>query len=260
MQAPPLILAYHAVSSTWSSSLAIPAETLSAQLHALRARGYVGLTLSEAERKRRAGTLPPRALVVTFDDGYRSTLRARPVLAAVGFPATVFVVTGSVGTERPLSWPGIENWVGTDAEPELCPLGWVELSELAADGWEVASHTVTHPLLTRLGDHELAQQLERSRAEIVERLGTCSALSYPYGIADARVAAAAARAGYEVACTLTWVELQDEPLRRPRVGLDRRDDGVRLLLKVSGARHGLRRSAAARLARRIPRRRAWLPR
>jgi peptidoglycan/xylan/chitin deacetylase (PgdA/CDA1 family) len=108
----PSILAYHAVSSTWRSSLAVPEAILAEQLRALRDRGYVGMTFTEAERRRAAGTLPPRTVVVTFDDGYASTLRAQPILEDVGFPATVFVVTGFLDDDAPLSWPGIDTWEG----------------------------------------------------------------------------------------------------------------------------------------------------
>jgi peptidoglycan/xylan/chitin deacetylase (PgdA/CDA1 family) len=255
----PLILAYHAVSSTWQSSLAVPELILARQLQRLRAEGYVGLTFSEAERRRRSGSLPPRSLVVTFDDGYASTLRAQPILAELGFPGTVFVVTGFLGSDGPLRWPGVDAWADGDDGHELRPLDWEALDSLAASGWEIGSHTVTHPLLPRLADGALLAELEQSRETLVSRLGACSSVSYPYGVADERVAGAAARAGYDAACTLTWVELADEPHRRPRIGLDGRDDGLRLRLKLSAAGRALRRSSPARLARRVPRRRRWLP-
>jgi peptidoglycan/xylan/chitin deacetylase (PgdA/CDA1 family) len=245
----PLLLAYHAV-GTWSPALAIPEPALRAQLSLLRRRGYIGLTAAEAERRRRAGTLPARAVVVTFDDGFRSVLRAKPILDEVGFPATVFAVTSFVESDEALRWPGLEQ-----SEKSL---GWSELELLREAGWEVGSHTATHPLLPDLDDAELDRELVDSRATIEKRLGSCETLAYPYGRADARTARAAARAGYLAAFTLGRAHRPDEPLRRPRLGLRDVDRGARLRLRLSPGAAFARRSRAATAASDL--RRAVLPR
>jgi peptidoglycan/xylan/chitin deacetylase (PgdA/CDA1 family) len=250
----PLFLAYHAV-GTWSSALAIPEAVLRAQLSFLRRRGYVGLTAAEAERRRQDGTLPPRTVVVTFDDGFRSVLRARPILDELGFPATVLVVTSFVESGEPLRWPGLEQ-----SEESL---GWSELERLREAGWEVGSHTATHPLLPDLDDVELERELVDSRATIQKRLGSCETLAYPYGRADERTAAAAARADYLAAFTLSRAHRPDEPLRRPRLGLRDVDRGLRLRLRVSTGGALARRSrgaaAASGLRRAVLPRPGWLP-
>jgi peptidoglycan/xylan/chitin deacetylase (PgdA/CDA1 family) len=254
----PLVLAYHAV-GTWSPALAIPEQALRAQLSLLRRRGYVGLTATEAERRRQDGTLPPRTAVVTFDDGFRSVLRARPILDEVAFPATVFVVTSFVESGEPLRWPGMEP----ARESDLRALGWPELELLRDAGWEVGSHTATHPLLPDLDDAELEHELFDSRALLERRLGSCETLAYPYGRADERTAAAAARVGYVAAFTLSRVHTLDEPLRRPRLALRGADRGARLRLRVSGGAALARRSRAAAAASAVRRnvlpRPGWLP-
>jgi peptidoglycan/xylan/chitin deacetylase (PgdA/CDA1 family) len=255
----PLVLGYHAVSSTWRGQLAVPEALLGSQLGYLKKGGFVGLTLSEAERRRAEGTLPPKSVVVTFDDGYASTLRAVPILAAFGFPGTVFVVTDFVDSGEPLSWQGIDHLLQSGTVDELRPLSWGQAEELLGAGWEVGSHTMTHPLLTGLDDDRLRAELEGSRAAIEHRLGVCTSLAYPYGLADERVAAATERAGYEVACMLTFAHFVDEPWRRPRVGIGPTDDRLRLRLQVSTFGQAARRSAVVRLARALRRRRTWLP-
>jgi peptidoglycan/xylan/chitin deacetylase (PgdA/CDA1 family) len=255
----PLILGYHAVSSTWRTQLAVSEGVLRAQLSYLEARGYVGLTFSEAERRRICGTLPERSVVVTFDDGYASTMRALSVLADFGIPGTVFVVTAFVESGELLSWPGIDHWLRGETVDELRPLSWEQLEELRTAGWEVGSHTATHPLLTRADDRLLQTELEVSRAAIESRLGSCSSVSYPYGRADTRVAAAARLARYEAGCTLTFAHPIDEPLLRPRIGMGPTDTHLRLRAQVSRLGRAARRSAVARLAAMLPRRRAWLP-
>jgi peptidoglycan/xylan/chitin deacetylase (PgdA/CDA1 family) len=252
------MLAYHAVSSTWTSSLAISETALAQQAEHLRRRGFEGLTFAEAERRRAEGTLPPRTVVFSFDDGYASTQRAVETLARYGYPGTVFVVTRFAESGGPLHWEGIEHELAGGGS-ELRPLDWAELADLADQGWEIGSHTVCHPLLTGLGDDELAFEMEESRRLISERLGACDTIAYPYGQADGRVAAAAARAGYTAACTLTGAHLADESHLRPRVSMTAADTGTRLRMKVSAVGVGLRRSTAARAVRRMRRRRDWLP-
>jgi peptidoglycan/xylan/chitin deacetylase (PgdA/CDA1 family) len=251
----PLILAYHAVDSAWTSKLAVSETSLREHAGYLHQRGYVGLTASEAERRRLDGTLPERSVVFTFDDGYASTSRAAEVLAGYGYPGTVFVVTRFADSGDPLTWFGVD-----DHEPELMrPLGWDALGGLRDAGWEVGSHTCTHPLLTSLDGERLRCELVESRSRVIERLGSCTSIAYPYGIADARVAAAAAAAGYSTAFTLTGVELINEPLRRPRVGLFDRDRGLRLRVKLSRPVLAARRSGVARGLRRVRRSRSWVP-
>ncbi|HEY3764675.1 MAG TPA: polysaccharide deacetylase family protein [Gaiellales bacterium] len=254
----PLMLAYHAISSAWASPLAISPDALDHQAAHLRRRGYQGLTFGEAERRRAQGTLPARTVVFSFDDGYASTLRAAEVLARHGYPGTVFVVGRFAESGEPLRWQGIEHELD-DGGAELDPLSWEQLARLAAQGWEVGSHTVSHPLLTALSDADLESELTESRRLVADRMGGCDTIAYPYGQADARVTAAAAAAGYTAACTLTGAHLADEPYRRPRVNMTGADTGGRLRLKVSPAGVGLRRSAVARTVRRLRRRRDWLP-
>jgi peptidoglycan/xylan/chitin deacetylase (PgdA/CDA1 family) len=215
----PLVLCYHAISSEWECSLAMPEEAFARQIGTLERRGYVGLTVTEAEQRRRAGTLPQRALVVTFDDAYASTLRAKPILDAAGYPATVFAVTSFADSLEPLSWPGIEQWRDGPHAQELRPLGWTELGHLAAGGWEIGSHTVCHARLPDLDDAALRDELVVSREQIIARFGSCATIAYPYGLADERVAREAAAAGYLTGLTLTSAHQRDEPLLRPRTGL-----------------------------------------
>ena len=258
----PLLLAYHAVGA-WSPALAIPEHALRAQLTLLQRRGYVGLTAAEAERRRQDGTLPARTVVVTFDDGFRSVLRAKPILDEVGFPATVFAVTSFVESGEPLWWPGMEHATNGARESDLRPLGWRELELLREAGWEIGSHTATHPLLLDLDDAALDRELRGSRSTLEERLGSCETLAYPYGRADERVAAAAARAGYLAAFTLGRVHRPDEPLRRPRLALGSADRGVRLHLRLSRGAALARSSRAAAAASGVRRtalpRPGWLP-
>jgi peptidoglycan/xylan/chitin deacetylase (PgdA/CDA1 family) len=255
----PLILAFHAVSSSWRSGLAVSERSLESQVSLLRRRGYVGLTFAESERRRAAGTLPKKSVVVTFDDGLASVVLAKPILDGIGFPATIFLVKNFMETGKPPYRGWLDSVLDSPHASEMRPLDWSAAEMLVEGGWEVGSHTVSHPLLSHLTDDELVVELESSRAWIAARLGRCETLAYPYGRADDRVASAAKKAGYLAACSLTGAHLVDEPYRRPRLELYEADVGLRFRLKVSPVSIALRRSTIAKVAHRARRRRGWLP-
>jgi peptidoglycan/xylan/chitin deacetylase (PgdA/CDA1 family) len=244
-----LVLCYHAVSERWDADLSITPEALEEQLVLLVRRGYSGVTFTEAVTKPPAG----KSLAVTFDDAYRSVLELGfPILARLGLPGSVFVPTGFAGTERPMSWPGIEQWLGGPFERELVPMSWEELERLAADGWEVGSHTRSHPHLTHLDDAALAEELRDSREACEQRLGRpCESLAYPYGDHDRRVVEAASAAGYRVGGTLPVRFGSRDPLSWPRVGIYHGDEGRRFRAKVSRVVRGLRASRAWEAADRL---------
>lgn len=225
-----LVLCYHAVSDSWPASLAVSADQLRTQLERLVKRGYRGVTFSEAV----AGGHSGRTLAVTFDDAYRSTLLAQPILTELGLPGTVFVPTAHVGSSEPMSWAGIDNWVGGPHESELLCMDPADLQALAGAGWEIGAHTHNHPHLTTLDDTALAHELRESRERLAQLMGApCGSLAYPYGDFDGRVVAAARAAGYSAACTLDVGSHGGDPLIWPRVGVYRGEPDWRVALKCA---------------------------
>ena len=241
-----LVLCYHAISERWHADLCVSPERLEAQLLRLVERGYRGATFTDAVTGRPTG----KTLAVTFDDAYRSVLElGLPLLSRLGLPATVFAPTAFVGSPRPACWPGVDRWVGGEHETELAVMSWEELEQLASAGWEIGSHTQTHPRLTSLGDSELAAELRGSLVECERRLGRpCVSLAYPYGDVDARVTRAAVDAGYAAGATLSVASNGGSPFWSPRVGVYHEDGMGRFSLKVS------------RSVRRLRSARSWRPR
>jgi len=102
-----LILCYHGFSQRdehhWDSSLYVTRSHLESRLEFLAAEGYVVLPLGEGLARLSAGTLPPRAVAITVDDGtYDFYAIAYPVLKRRGVPVTVFVSTYYVVDRRPV--------------------------------------------------------------------------------------------------------------------------------------------------------------
>lgn len=227
-----IVLGYHAVSETWPSSLAVTPSQLERQVRWLLRRGFRGATFYDAVAS------PParKTFAVTFDDGYRSVLlEGFPILERLGVPGTVFPSITYIDSEQPKVGPALQHWLGTAHAPELKAMTWDELRQLAAAGWEIGSHTVTHPYLPQLDDAELERELVDSKARLEREIARpCRTIAYPSGRFDERVARAAGSAGYEVAGALPR-ELPGTPSRLawPRISVSRDDNIVTFGLKVS---------------------------
>jgi peptidoglycan/xylan/chitin deacetylase (PgdA/CDA1 family) len=241
-----LILCYHAVSDEWPERFAVSTGQLGEQVEHLLGRGYRPATFAEAV----AGTVP-RALAVTFDDAFRSVPeRALPVLSDLGVPATVFVSTSLVDVPLHI---GYEQWLDTPHRDELVAASWDQLGSLIEAGWEIGSHTQSHPYLTRLDDESLHRELRESRAELQHRLGRpCRTLAYPYADVDARVVDAARAAGYAAAATIFGCfHAARDPLRQPRVVVYRHNSQTRFMLKARPRLHAVMASRPIRAIRRV---------
>jgi peptidoglycan/xylan/chitin deacetylase (PgdA/CDA1 family) len=194
-------------------------------------------------REALAGDVGRSTAILTFDDAYRSVLElAKPILDSHGMRASVYVPTDWAGRAEPMTWPGIDQWLGGPHEHELTCMSWDELAELEDAGWEVGSHTRSHPRLPELEDDgALAEELEGSRQACEDGLGRpCESIAYPYGAHDERVVAAAGRAGYRYGLTLPGRLHAPRDLAWPRIGIYHVDRGRRFRLKVSPAMRAFR--------------------
>jgi peptidoglycan/xylan/chitin deacetylase (PgdA/CDA1 family) len=234
-----LVLCYHAVSPVWTAELSVTPEDFEHQISSLLHRGFKPATFREAALNPRSR----RTLAITFDDAFASVIRsAAPILERLDACATVFVPTAFIGTSAALAWDGIDHWQGTKDAGELEPMSWAALQSLADRGWEIGSHTSTHPRLTRLDDERLAFELRESRTECARRIGSCDTVAYPYGDVDERVAQAAKDAGYLAGAALSSRLERLGPLRAPRVGIYHVDTPRRFRLKVARSTRMLRAS------------------
>jgi peptidoglycan/xylan/chitin deacetylase (PgdA/CDA1 family) len=222
-----LVLCYHALSEDWPAALSTTPARFEEQLSLLLRRGYTPQTFTAAVR----GAAGKRLLAVTFDDAYRSVIDlARPIMDRLGVPGTVFAPADWVGRDEPMQWDGIGQWLGGPHEHELLCMSRPQLDELAGAGWEIGSHTCSHPRLTSVDDQTLERELRASK----EALGAgCRSIAYPYGDVDGRVVEAARRAGYETAASLPKRFGSKDPLDWPRVGVYHVDDLRRFKLKTS---------------------------
>ncbi len=242
----PLVLCYHAVSETWTDRLAVTPVALEHQIRYLMRRGHVSASADEILDG------GGRCFHVTFDDGFKNILAALDILSALEISATIFAVSGFADEGRPFDVGRVGRLPRT---PELDAgrrtMTWDELRAVAERGFEIGSHTVSHPHLTQLSDHELNEELRRSREQIEDELGRpCPLLAYPFGDYDARVERAAEAAGYNAAFALASAPKPVNRFAIPRVGLYRIDGPRRAALKMSRiGRQAISARGALRAAR-----------
>lgn len=235
-----LVLGYHNIAPHGATpvgdrSLHLPRASFARQLDALvETHDVVGLETLLGATPTRDHARP--LAVITFDDAYLGAMTAGvEELAARDLPATVFVAPSFLGgasfwwdalagdddlapntRERALDAArGIDDDVralaASDGARAAEPPAWARCASeadiaaaVASSRLTVASHTWSHPNLTRLTDAELARELEEPRAWLGRFANrVVPVVSYPYGLADARVQAAARAAGYAAGFMIT---------------------------------------------------------
>lgn len=244
-------LCYHSVAAAGPRWLTIDADLFERQLALLRRRGLRSGDLSTLADLA-AGRASDRSVFLTFDDGFRDNHEtAMPLLREYGFGAFVFVLPPLLDAGAPFEWPEMRADLPRFAAT-MRSVDWSMLGEMKENGFEVGSHTLSHPHLPGLAGEELREELWESRQAIKERLGSCDTLAYPFGEWSEEVAAAAADCGYSFAFSLPTVSGQSRatPLSIPRVNVDYRDDERRFALKLSRTGRRLLLSSAVGALRR----------
>lgn len=162
----------------------------------LHRQGYQAITLDEMINAwHHGGTLPSKPIVITFDDG---------VVSQATFAPSVLSKYG---------WPGVLNEVVNDH------LSNARLAKLIKIGWEIDSHSVTHPDLRTLAPHALRQEVAGSRTVLQRALHIpVNSFCYPASKYDSTVVAVVKAAGYTTATTESsgYATRQTNPLLLPR--------------------------------------------
>ncbi len=202
------ILMYHVIADappgTAFPDLWVGPDRFAAQVAALADAGFSAITMAELWAAwHDGGRLPERPIVLSFDDGGLShAMGAAPVLL-----------------ER--RWPGVLNLTVQNLGKDGLPMWGAR--RLLRQGWEIGSHTSTHPDITTLDDAGLTRELAGSRRAIKRQLGVePEFFCYPAGRNDARSRAAVKAAGYLGATTVEpgIAARTDDPFLLPRIRVE----------------------------------------
>jgi peptidoglycan/xylan/chitin deacetylase (PgdA/CDA1 family) len=162
----------------------IPLSTLRSHFEYLVRDDYQTISLDDfAMAVREQRDLPPKSLVLTFDDGYASNYRlVFPLLKQFGLKASFFVIVDKVNTENYMSWQ--------------------ELLHLQDLGMIIGSHGMTHADLTELTEERARKELLDSKMILSGNLGrNVEALSIPRGFYNKSIIMNCEDVGYKVICT-----------------------------------------------------------
>jgi peptidoglycan/xylan/chitin deacetylase (PgdA/CDA1 family) len=167
------------------------------QMDWLEERGYEAVTLEQVQEAWYHGaTLPPKPIVISFDDGYRPQF------------------TFALPTLRKHGWAGVLNLKAAGSE-----LYESNVKAMIAAGWELAAHTIHHLDLTELGPEELKEEVAGSRKILQEEFKVpVDNFCYPAGQFDETVIEAVEAAGYTGATTeISGFAERDKPYELARL-------------------------------------------
>jgi peptidoglycan/xylan/chitin deacetylase (PgdA/CDA1 family) len=216
------ILMYHVIAApppgTPYPDLWVAPRRFARQIRVLAAHGYHGVTLDQVWRHwRRCAPLPRKPVVVSFDDGFGSWNReAYPVLSRYGWLGTMNLALSHLN--------------GVDVKPS-----W--LRKLIRAGWELDSHSLTHPDLTTLGADALRHEVAGSRRRLQRLFGEpVNFFCYPGGRYDDRVIVAVREAGYVGATsTVSGLARPSSPFVLRRIRVNGSDGAAEVLRNIRNA-------------------------
>ncbi|HKJ27132.1 MAG TPA: polysaccharide deacetylase family protein [Anaerolineales bacterium] len=160
------ILMYHDIDPEKVSRYNTPPEVFIQQMQALADWGYQTITAEQLTQAITEGApLPERPVILTFDDGhYKVYEYAYPIMKEHGFFGVAYIVANRLQAH------------GFMGEPQL--------TEMAAAGWEIGSHSYTHADLTI--DHNQAfNEIYYSREDIETDINQpVTSFAYPFGAFD----------------------------------------------------------------------------
>jgi len=215
-----MVLCYHIVESPQDPRMEISREAFREQMRYLAMTGYNVIPLREAYEFSigKRASIPPRSVVVTIDDGWRSTYtEVWPEMKKWHFPFTVFIYPHIIGqTSHAMTW--------------------AQVKAMSDSGVDVESHSYSHPFLTQRRhtgmsakdyaawlEHELADSKKTLERETGKKVNF---IAYPYGDYDHYLVSNVAKAGYlaGLTCDFGLVRKGSDPLRMKRFAIEKRFD------------------------------------
>jgi len=201
-QGAPRILMYHMVSAHKKAArfnkLRVPPAMFERQLEYLQQQGYYFAFLSELARPQ---DLPPKTVVLTFDDGFMDNYsEALPLLRRYAARATLFLVVERHDRDWSVNKKAHHDSKELQYEPKLSD---AQLREMLDCGvFELGGHTLTHVHLPSCSQQQALQEIEQGKQQIEQQFGVdCCSFAYPFGHYRPQHVEMVRRAGFRLAVT-----------------------------------------------------------
>lgn len=231
------ILMYHQVGPFRALSGAMHAhrstycrvDRFATQMAWLARMGYTVLSMDQVlECLSGRAPIPPRAVALTFDDGYENFAEyAWPILQGHGFPAMVYLIAGMIGQPS--------YWFQTDGRPTPPLMSAQRIRQLRAEGCHFGGHSVNHLKLAQQDTPTVQREVTDCKAILEDLLGEeVRHFCYPFGSHDLRAVDAAAQAGWASAttCLRAVATPVDDPLTLPRKAVSHGESLLGVLWKM----------------------------
>ncbi len=180
----PILLYHHIAESSTDHRYYVAPALFEQQMQWLVDHGYQAITEADlAEVIRHGGKLPEKPVIITFDDGNADFFTgAFPVMNRLNMVGVAFLVTDRID---------LSGFVTSE-----------QVKEMIKAGWEIGSHTVTHPDLLRQRTN-LNREIVTSREWLNQKFGIdVVSFAYPFGLMNASVAKMVEESGYTSAAGL----------------------------------------------------------
>jgi peptidoglycan/xylan/chitin deacetylase (PgdA/CDA1 family) len=190
------ILYYHQVAEDIPPRQGVSPDVFKSQIHYLRRKRYHSIGFEDlADYFLKGHPLPPRPVIISFDDGYLNTFTcAFPLLKKAGYVATTFLVSGFIGRES--SWEG--------SGEQVVPLMTREnILSMSAEGFLFGGHTRTHKNLISISPEEAKTEIESGKKELEDLLQKpILSFAYPYGNFNPQIINLVKECGFQAARTV----------------------------------------------------------
>jgi len=185
-----IVLAYHNVSDSKSSfklshkkskqyneisHLNVVPDSFEKQMQYFYCKNFNVISLQDflliCENKK---TIPNKTVILTFDDGYKGVyVNAYRVLKKLNFPATIFLSSSFIGTEKPFPWLTFHETQISNVPQQTNswhPLSWEEVQEMSENSISFGSHTMTHPKMGNLDSKQIEWEISVSKKTIEKKI------------------------------------------------------------------------------------------
>lgn len=230
------ILAYHSISSNRNDALAVTPQNFERQMNYLYNKSYNIINLNECGEVVKEGmNFLQKTVCITFDDGYKDNYEnALPVLKKYEFPATIFLITNLIGTNKILEPENFIRKFRYNQKYYLC-LDWEEIKEMESHCISFGSHTLTHPNLTKIPIEIAEKEIKDSKVLLEKKLlRKVDYFCYPKGYFNEKVIKTVQNAGYSGAVvTPIHKRFKNSLFTLKRIGIYRHDNIFRFKIKLS---------------------------
>jgi len=192
------VITYHQVQDPANDGSSVGTAPFRQQMEYLR-EAYHVVPLRDGVKRLARGRQPERLVAITFDDGYLdNAVTAAPIMRALDLPATFFVSTDMIGSTKPFPHDRERG------RPPQRHMTWADVRHLAAQGFDIGSHTCSHADMGSVTLEQARTELRASRERLESELRQSVRLfAFPYGRRrNMRLdTIAAARSEYDVCCS-----------------------------------------------------------